>query len=175
MNKTLYVPSCVLRETALAITTNPPPVVVNNPLQSPRPATPVVRSHPTTGGQRPIGRSPDTWPETWDTVPSSCPVCDCQTISDPYLNSARGPGWKCITGGYRHYWLVRMEPLRRYVAAHPPQPSYPWYDTPPAERQAWLEEHYHPPRLCSTAPKAVTPSNKGDHPHALDRKTESTS
>jgi hypothetical protein len=154
-----------LRETTLAITTGPPPVVVSNPLQFPRPAIPVVRSHLTTGGQRPIGRPPDTWPETWDTVPPSCPVCDCPTISDPYLDSSRGPGWKCTAGSYHHYWMVRMEPMRRYVAAHPPQPSYPWYDTPPAERQAWLEEHYHPPRLA--------PSSEGDHPHALDRKTES--
>jgi hypothetical protein len=143
--------SCVLRETALAITTCPPRLAIS-----------LVQDHPAAGDQ-----PSDTWPATWDTVPSLCPVCGFPTTSDPYLNSVRGPGWKCTVGGYHHYWIVRMEPLRRYLAAHPPQPSYPWYDAPSAERQTWLEEHYHPPRLVS--------SKEGDHHHALDRKTESQS
>jgi hypothetical protein len=158
MNKTLHVP-CVPRETALAIITGHPPVSAP---QSPRLVIPLTQHLPAAGDQ-----SPQTWPATWDMVPSACPVCGFPTVPDPYLDSSRGPGWKCTAGSYHHYWMVRMEPMRRYVAAHPPQPSYPWYDTPPAERQAWLEEHYHPPRPA--------PSNEGGTHHALDRKTESTS
>lgn len=95
----------------------------------------------------------DTWPETWITVPSVCPICDGPSVADRYLNSSHGPGWRCTTDT-SHYWQVRLAPLRRYLAANPPQPCYPWYDTPEAERRAWLQAHFHPPRL-SAGPLAV--------------------
>ena len=43
MNKTLHVPSCVLRETALAIATGPPSVAT---LQLPHLALPLVQDDP---------------------------------------------------------------------------------------------------------------------------------
>ena len=46
-----------------------------------------------------------------------------------------------------HYWMVRMNPLRRYLATHPPRPRYPWNGDSPAEQQVWLEAHVHPPRI----------------------------
>ena len=139
--------------------------------QQPCAATPLVQTYLANGGQRPPGRDESTWPETWTTVPSHCPVCDCPTIPDRHLNSRAGPGWRCSLTKYEHFWRVRMNPLRRYLAANPPDPRYPWYDTVSAERQAWLDAHYYPPRLRSTAPKAVAPAQKpkGVEPHALDR------
>jgi hypothetical protein len=52
-----------------------------------------------------------------------------------------------------------MEPLRRYLKANPPQPSHPWHGTPEEERLAWLEAHYHPPRLVpATESKGELPT-----------------
>ena len=110
-------------------------------------ATPLVQAYPANGGLRPPGRTELNWPETWTTVPPHCPVCDGPTIPDRHLNSRAGPGWRCSRDSI-HYWQVRMNPLRRYLAAHPAQSSYPWYDTPKEERQAWLDAHYHPPCLA---------------------------
>lgn len=93
------------------------------------------------------GDPSQTWPETWTAIPSWCPVCDCPTVGDHYLDSSRGPGWRC-SADPMHYWMVRMEPLRRWLTAHPPPPQYPWYGTPSDERQAWLEAHAYPPRLA---------------------------
>ena len=56
-----------------------------------------------------------------------------------------------------------MNPLRRYLAANPPEPRYPWGNVSPEERQAWLDAHYQPPRL------APAEEPKGAEPHALDR------
>jgi len=77
MIKTLHVPSCVLRETALAIATGPPSVAT---LQLPRLALPLIQDDPASSDQ-----PSNAWPETWDTVPISCPVCDNPTIPDHYL------------------------------------------------------------------------------------------
>ena len=131
--------------------------------QQPCVATPLVQTYLANGGQRPPGRDESTWPETWTTVPPHCPVCDCPTIPDRHLNSRAGPGWRCSLAKYEHFWRVRMNPLRRYLAAHPPEPRYPWGDLSPEERQAWLDAHYHPPRL------APAKEPKGAEPHALDR------
>ena len=70
----------------------------------------------------PPGRPTDPWPETWLSVPRQCPVCHAPTIRDPCLNSQAGPGWRCSQGGCRHFWQVRMEPLRRFLADSPPRP-----------------------------------------------------
>ena len=102
-------------------------------------------------------RSPDEspWPTAWATIPLQCPICGCPTIPDRHLRSRAGPGWRCSRGGCEHFWQVRMNPLRRYLATHPPEPSYPWYDTPETERRAWLKAHYQLPRL---APSPLTNS-----------------
>lgn len=131
---------------------------------NPCPAIPLVQDYLAGGGPRPLGRHPDTWPASWVRVPPSCPICDCPTVADRYLNSRAGPGWLCSLTSTKHFWLVRMEPLRRYLAAHPPSSRYPWYDTPEEERRAWLEAHYHPPRLAPTIE---------DKHHAPDRRETS--
>ena len=133
--------------------------------QCPCPAIPLVQNYLTGGGQRPPGRHESTWPETWAAVPTLCPICDCPTIPDRYLNSRAGPGWRCSVTGCEHFWRVRMNPLRRYLAAHPLEPCYPWNGASPAERQAWLEAHTHLPR--------VVPSQSNGGTDALDRKKES--
>lgn len=132
--------------------------------ESPCSAIPLVRDHLAAGGARPLGRHPDTWPRTWLQIPSHCPICDCPTIPDRHLDSQAGPGWRCSLTNCRHFWMIRMEPLRRFLATNPPEPHHPWYDTPQEECQAWLENHCHPPR--------IVPSEKGNT-HALDRKTDS--
>ena len=56
---------------------------------------------------------------------------------------------------YDHFWKVRMNPLRRRLIENPPEPRYPWANTSPEERQAWLDAHCHQPRL-------VPPTKEGD-------------
>jgi hypothetical protein len=118
--------------------------------RQPCPAIPLVQTHLDGGGPKPLGRHPDTWPRSWTRVLPRCPICDCPTVSDPHLDSRAGPGWRCSLEPL-HFWRVRMEPLRRYLAANPATPSYPWFDTADEERQAWLAAHYRPPRLAPTA------------------------
>jgi hypothetical protein len=122
------------------------------------PGPALVQDRLSAGSQYPPGFPEDTWPESWATVPPLCPICGSPTLLDRYLNSRAGPGWRCTLGGYEHFWQVRMAPLRRYLAMHPPDPVYPWYDTPPEKRRAWLEAHSHPPRLVPSASstKAMT-------------------
>jgi hypothetical protein len=131
-------------------------------VRTPCPAVPLVQAYLAAGGPRPLGRHEDTWPETWATVPVQCPICDCPTIPDRYLNSRAGPGWRCSLTGCEHFWQVRMAPLRRYLATHSLEGRYPWYDTPAEERHAWLEAHSHPARavpsletMPPTRPKAL--------------------
>jgi hypothetical protein len=88
-------------------------------------AIPLVQDYLAAGGARPLGRHESTWPENWVRVPPLCPVCDCSTIPDRYLNSRAGPGWRCSLTGCEHFWMVRMNPLRRYLATHRPEPRYP--------------------------------------------------
>lgn len=135
----------------------------------PCPAIPLIQDFLAAGGARPLGHHPDTWPTTWIRIPPLCPVCDCPTTPDPYLNCRTGPGWRCSLAGYHHFWQVRTEPLRRYLKTHPPQPTYPWYDTPENERQAWLKAHSHVPGVQSAAVQAVTPTSPKGVDHALDR------
>jgi hypothetical protein len=113
--------------------------------QSPCPALPLVRDYLAPGGPRPLRRPESTWPEAWTIIPPLCPICDCPTVADRYLDSSHGPGWRC-TFDASHYWWVRLNPLRRYLAAHPPPSTYAWCDTTPAQRQAWIEDPCHPPR-----------------------------
>jgi len=129
------------------------------------PAIPLVRDYLAAGGARPLGRHPDTWPQGWLRVPPLCPVCDCPTRPDPDLDSRAGPGWQCSLTGSEHFWQVRMNPLRRYLAAHPPQPRYPWNGDSPEEQKVWLEAHTHLPR--------VVPSRSNGGTDALDRKKKS--
>ena len=121
--------------------------------QVPCPALPLVQDYLAAGGPRPLGRHESTWPEAWITVPPLCPVCDCPTVPDRYLDSSHGPGWRCTLDA-SHYWLVRLNPLRRTLAVRPPPPTHPWYDTPLAERQAWIDAHFHPPR-CLASPSTL--------------------
>jgi hypothetical protein len=121
--------------------------------QSPCPAVSLVREYLVRGGPRPPGRPEATWPEVWAAIPACCPVCDCPTVADRQLDSARGPGWRC-TFDPLHFWQVRLRPLRRCLAAR--SPHHPWYEHPPAERQAWLEAHSHPPRCIVNQPQEVT-------------------
>jgi hypothetical protein len=123
----------------------------------PCPALPLVHEYLAAGGARPLGRAPDTWPETWTSVPTQCPVCDCPTTPDPYLNSRAGPGWRCSLAGCEHFWMVRVNPLRRYLATHRLEPRYPWFETPPEERRTWLEAHGHPPRVAPFPSTAGAP------------------
>jgi hypothetical protein len=183
---------CVLRE-ALALGTLAPQITVNctcyvvrlngtvhhvrrdrvcdcgGTPKRPCPALPIVHEYLAAGGARPPGRALDTWPETWTAALAHCPVCDCRAIPDPYLNSRAGPGWRCSLTGCEHFWMVRMNPLRRYLAAHRPQPRYPWYDTSPEERLAWLEAHCHPPRLAPSPSTAESqpPAKPDPHPERL--------
>jgi len=113
--------------------------------QSPCPALLLVQEYLATGGPRPLGRHESTWPKAWTIVPSLCPVCDCPTVADRYLDSSHGPGWRC-TFDASHYWWVRLNSLRRYLTTHPPPSTYPRYDTTPAQHQAWIEDHDQPPR-----------------------------
>jgi hypothetical protein len=166
----------ILRET-LALTIAPPLVTVNRTFylvhvdgtvhrvrrdracdcggtpDAPCPALRLVQDYLAAGGPRPLGRHESTWPEVWITVPSLCPICDCPTLPDRHLDSSHGPGWRC-TLDPGHYWMVRMKPLRRALAAHPPPPTHPWYDIPLAERQAWITAHSHPPR-CVASPSTL--------------------
>ena len=152
----------------------------------PCPALPIVHAYLAAGGARPAGRAPDTWPETWTAVPARCPVCDCPTTPDPYLNSRAGPGWRCSLTGYEHFWMVRMNPLRRNLAANPPQPRFPWYDTPQksaapgwkpiAIHRAWRRLHRrqqlpHPPGW-SPIPSCM-PSPSPYHARTLQCNTQS--
>lgn len=135
----------------------------------PCPALPIVHAYLAAGGARPAGRPPDTWPETWTAVPARCPVCDCPATTDPYLNSRAGPGWRCSLAGYEHFWMVRMNPLRHYLTTHRRQPHYPWYDTPPSKRLAWLEAHCHPPRVAPSPSMTESrlPVKPDPHPQRL--------
>lgn len=130
------------------------------PLHGPaRPSYPeglLVQELPAGDSQHPPLHLEVTWPEVWSTVPSVCPLCDSPTTADRYLNSSRGPGWQC-TADPSHYWQVRLTPLRHYLAANPPQPCYPWYDTPEEERRAWLEAHRYPLRLSAVPLAAAAP------------------
>jgi hypothetical protein len=121
--------------------------------QSPCPALTLVQDYLAAGGPRPLGRHESTWPRAWAAVPPTCPVCDCPTVVDHYLDSSHGPGWRCTLDA-GHYWQVRLNPLRHALAAHRQTPRYPWYDMPEAERQAWLDAHGHPPR-CVTNPNLL--------------------
>lgn len=107
-------------------------------------AIPLVQAYLARGGAKPLGRHPDTWPESWTQVPALCPVCACPTCTDRHLDSRAGPGWQCTLSGCSHFWQVRMEPLRRYCQAHPPQPRYPWQGTTRQEQEAWLKAHALP-------------------------------
>lgn len=121
-----------------------------------------LRESPT-DGEGVLPCDPGTWPESWDHVPSRCPICDAPALPDRYLNSRAGPGWRCSLEP-THFWQVRMEPLRRYCATHPTEPVYPWIGYSPAEQQAWLEAHYHPPRLV---PSTSTEIRHGLSAHVL--------
>lgn len=103
------------------------------------PAILAVQSYIAAGGSKPLGRHPDTWPSAWDDVPALCPICDCPTIPDRYLNSRAGPGWRCRLTNTLHFWQVRVERLRRLQRRYPPKPAYPWYDTP-IEEQVWTPQ-----------------------------------
>jgi hypothetical protein len=129
---------------------------------SPCPAPGLVQDRLAAGGQCLPGCPEDTWPETWATVPSLCPVCRSVTVPDRYLNSRAGPGWRCSLAGCEHFWQVRMAPLHRYLATHPPEPAYPWYGQSEDQRCAWLETHGHPPRLAPspTSMRALTPAGE---------------
>jgi hypothetical protein len=129
--------------------------------QHPCPAIPLVRNHLAIGGQRPPGHDKSTWPSTWPAAPASCPICDCPTLPDRYLNSKAGPGWQCSLAGSRHFWEVRTNPLRLYLADHPPAPQYPWYELSEPERLAWLEAHQHPPRLVPSRAEGSAAVRKG--------------
>ena len=135
---------------------------------SPCPAIPLVQDYLASGGEKPLGRHPDTWPETWVRIPLSCPVCDCPTVPDRCLDSRAGPGWRCSLASCWHFWQVRMEPLRRYLKANPPEPRYPWANYTSEERQRWLEAHYHPPRLSPGSSESLVASTEGGHQNALD-------
>jgi hypothetical protein len=133
--------------------------------QSPCHALPLVQDYPSAGsgqalaagGPRPLGHHESTWPEAWTTIPSLCPICDCPTVADRYLDSSHGPGWRC-TFDASHYWWVRLNPLRRALAAHRQTPRYPWYDTLETEQKAWLEAHSHPLRCVPNSnPLEVMP------------------
>lgn len=126
----------------------------------PCPAIPLVRDYLVAGGSRPLGRHPDTWPRTWIRVPPLCPVCSCPTRPDRDLDSRAGPGWRCTLTGGEHFWLVRTEPLRRYRRNNPPKPTYPWWNSTDKERQAWLDEHSHPPRCSASSQQSLAPSPK---------------
>jgi hypothetical protein len=125
--------------------------------QFPCPAIPLVQDYLAAGCARPLGRHESTWSENWVRIPPLCPVCDCPTIPDRYLNSRAGPGWRCSLTGCEHFWMVRMNPLRRYLAKHRPELRYPWYDAPEEERRAWLEAHCHPPRVAPSPSTAEAP------------------
>ena len=132
--------------------------------ESPCPAIPLVQDYLASGGEKPLGRHPDTWPETWIRVPPACPICDCPTIPDRYLKSRAGPGWRCSLEPL-HFWQVRMEPLRRYLKANPPEPCYPWSNCTPEERRMWMQTHDHPPRLLPN----LSPSEPEPVPVPLTR------
>jgi len=104
--------------------------------ESPCFAIPLVQDYLASGGEKPLGRHPDTWPETWVRIPLSCPVCDCPPIPDRCLDSRAGPGWRCSLTGCQHFWQVRMEPLRRHLKANLPEPHYPWANFTSEERRA---------------------------------------
>jgi len=125
--------------------------------QFPCPALLLVQDYLATGGPRPLGRHESTWPKAWTTVPSLCPICDCPTVADRHLDSSHGPGWRCALDA-GHYWQVRLNPLRRALAAHCQIPRYPWYDTAETEQRTWLEAHSHPPRcVTNSQPLEVMP------------------
>ena len=125
--------------------------------QAPCPAVPLVRGYLVAGGPRPPGHPESTWPQAWTAVPPTCPICDCPAVADHHLDSSRGPGWRCTLDA-GHYWQVRLNSLRRALAAYHETPRYPWYSTPETERQAWLEAHSHPPRCVTNSnPLEVMP------------------
>jgi len=84
-----------------------------------------------------------TWPETWATVPPQCPVCDAPAVADRRLDSSHGPGWRCALDA-SHYWRVRLNPLRRALAAHFQVPRYPWYGASPGWRPTTALLVWHP-------------------------------
>lgn len=94
--------------------------------RAPCAAYPPIRTYLRAGSPRPPGRDDRTWPQSWAAIPQACPICTCPTQPDPHLNSRAGPGWICTLGRYEHFWRVRTNPLRQYLAAHPLEPSYPW-------------------------------------------------
>lgn len=110
---------------------------------------------------------PNTWPETWTDIPSRCPVCGHGTVPDRHLDSRAGPGWRCSLTSTRHFWQVRMDPMRRYRLRHSPEPCYPWIGYSPAEQQAWMEAHTHLPRVVPSQPAPAPAASRSSSPERL--------
>jgi len=88
----------------------------------------------------------DTWPETWTAVPALCSVCDSPAIPDRTSTAPR-PGWRC-TADPSHTGRCASTPCGA-TWQFTPAPHLPLVRHPRGRTPAWLEAHYHPPRLSA--------------------------
>ena len=80
------------------------------------PAVSAVAAYLNAGGER----APDPPPGFYPVAPASCPLCGAETIYDHRLDSKqRGAGWRCVSGGSRHYWEAHVLVLKQKFAANP--------------------------------------------------------
>ena len=89
-------------------------------------AVSAVAAYLRAGGER----APDPPPGYYPVAPASCPICGKETMYDPHLDSKqRGAGWRCISGGSRHYWEAHVLVLKQKFAANP------WHFPPVVTRE----------------------------------------
>ncbi len=80
------------------------------------PAVAAVAAYLKAGGEH----TPDPPPGYYPVAPAACPICGAETMYDPCLDSRqRGAGWRCISGGSRHYWEAHVLVLKQKFAANP--------------------------------------------------------
>jgi hypothetical protein len=80
------------------------------------PAVNVVAAYLKAGGER----APDPPLGFFPVAPTACPICGEDTIYNQDLDSReRGAGWRCVSGGTRHYWEAHVLVLKQNFATNP--------------------------------------------------------
>lgn len=78
-----------------------------------RPACPAIQAVAEGLASGQLERAPDPPPGYTAFLPRICPICGQAVAGEPQLSSRRrGLGWRCLSGGARHYWLHQWEAVR---------------------------------------------------------------
>lgn len=110
-----------------------------------------VRQYLLAGG----ARAPDT------VFPANCPICGAKTFADADWDGkyTHEPGWRCSSGGLRHFLQAKAERIQRHLAANPwlipPVPGDPgirrdeiltWEECQAINHKIFQETGYDPTR-----------------------------